>query len=51
MPETDLGVVPELARSLLDDPDRLVLMSERMRELARPDAARIIAEELIALAA
>jgi UDP-N-acetylglucosamine--N-acetylmuramyl-(pentapeptide) pyrophosphoryl-undecaprenol N-acetylglucosamine transferase len=51
VPETDLGVVPELARSLLDDPDRLVLMSERMRELARPDAARIIAEELIALAA
>jgi UDP-N-acetylglucosamine--N-acetylmuramyl-(pentapeptide) pyrophosphoryl-undecaprenol N-acetylglucosamine transferase len=51
VPETDLGVVPELARSLLDDPDRLMLMSERMLKLARPDAARIIAEELIALAA
>jgi UDP-N-acetylglucosamine--N-acetylmuramyl-(pentapeptide) pyrophosphoryl-undecaprenol N-acetylglucosamine transferase len=51
VPETDLGVVPELARSLLDDPDRLMLMSERMLKLARPNAARIIAEELIALAA
>jgi hypothetical protein len=28
-----------------------MLMSERMLKLARPDAARIIAEELIALAA
>ena len=51
VPETDLGVVPELARSLLDDPDRLELMAERMRGLARPDAAQVIAEELIALAA
>ena len=51
VPETELGVVPELARSLLDDPDRLELMAERMRGLARPDAAQVIAEELIALAA
>jgi len=51
VPETELGHVPELARSLLDDADRLVLMGQRMRELARPDAARVIAEELIALAA
>jgi len=43
--------VPELARSLLDDPRRLQLMAERMRELARPDAAQVIAEELIGLAA
>jgi UDP-N-acetylglucosamine--N-acetylmuramyl-(pentapeptide) pyrophosphoryl-undecaprenol N-acetylglucosamine transferase len=50
VPETELGRVPELARSLLDDPDRLVMMSERMRSLARPDAARTIAEELISLA-
>jgi UDP-N-acetylglucosamine:LPS N-acetylglucosamine transferase len=41
--------VPELARSLLDDPDRLELMAERMRALAKPDAARVIAEELIEL--
>jgi UDP-N-acetylglucosamine--N-acetylmuramyl-(pentapeptide) pyrophosphoryl-undecaprenol N-acetylglucosamine transferase len=51
VPETELGLVPELARSLLDDPDRLELMAERMRTLARPDAAVVIAEELIALAA
>jgi UDP-N-acetylglucosamine--N-acetylmuramyl-(pentapeptide) pyrophosphoryl-undecaprenol N-acetylglucosamine transferase len=51
VPETELGVVPELARSLLDDPGRLSLMTERMRALARPDAAQVIAEELIALAA
>jgi UDP-N-acetylglucosamine--N-acetylmuramyl-(pentapeptide) pyrophosphoryl-undecaprenol N-acetylglucosamine transferase len=51
VPETELGLVPELARSLLDDPDRLELMAERMRSLARPDAALVIAEELIKLAA
>ena len=36
VPETELGRVPELARSLLDDADRLDLMAERMRALARP---------------
>jgi UDP-N-acetylglucosamine--N-acetylmuramyl-(pentapeptide) pyrophosphoryl-undecaprenol N-acetylglucosamine transferase len=51
VPERELGVVPELARSLLDDPGRLELMAERMRALARPDAAQVIAEELIDLAA
>ncbi|HEY3069369.1 MAG TPA: UDP-N-acetylglucosamine--N-acetylmuramyl-(pentapeptide) pyrophosphoryl-undecaprenol N-acetylglucosamine transferase [Gaiellaceae bacterium] len=35
---------------LLADPSRLGTMSEAMRELARPDAADVIAEELIALA-
>src|SRR5438874_4756773 len=50
MPEADLGSVPEIARSLLDDTGRLVRMSERMRALAKPDAARVIAEELIELA-
>jgi UDP-N-acetylglucosamine--N-acetylmuramyl-(pentapeptide) pyrophosphoryl-undecaprenol N-acetylglucosamine transferase len=51
IPETELGRVPDLARSLLDDTARLARMSERMRELAKPDAARVIAEELVALAA
>jgi len=50
VPETDLGQVPEIARSLLDDPDRLDLMAERIRALAKPDAARVIAEELIEFA-
>jgi UDP-N-acetylglucosamine--N-acetylmuramyl-(pentapeptide) pyrophosphoryl-undecaprenol N-acetylglucosamine transferase len=49
MPETELGRVPELARSLLDDPDRLTEMSEAMTRIARPDAAAVIAKELIAL--
>ena len=49
VPETELGRVPDLVRSLLDDPDRLAQMSERMRALAKPDAASDIAEELIAL--
>jgi UDP-N-acetylglucosamine--N-acetylmuramyl-(pentapeptide) pyrophosphoryl-undecaprenol N-acetylglucosamine transferase len=48
--EAELGSVPEIARSLLDDADRLERMSERMRALAKPDAARVIAEELIELA-
>jgi UDP-N-acetylglucosamine--N-acetylmuramyl-(pentapeptide) pyrophosphoryl-undecaprenol N-acetylglucosamine transferase len=49
--ETELGLVPGLARSLLGDPPRLAEMEEAMRRVARPDAADEIAEELIALAA
>jgi UDP-N-acetylglucosamine--N-acetylmuramyl-(pentapeptide) pyrophosphoryl-undecaprenol N-acetylglucosamine transferase len=48
--ETELDTVPGLALSLLGDPERLNVMSGRMRALARPDAAKDIAEELIALA-
>ena len=51
IPETELGVVPALARSLLDDPDRLADMAAAMSRIARPDAADEIAEELFALAA
>jgi UDP-N-acetylglucosamine--N-acetylmuramyl-(pentapeptide) pyrophosphoryl-undecaprenol N-acetylglucosamine transferase len=51
IPETELGLVPALARSLLDDPDRLADMAAAMSRIARPDAADEIAEELIALAA
>jgi UDP-N-acetylglucosamine--N-acetylmuramyl-(pentapeptide) pyrophosphoryl-undecaprenol N-acetylglucosamine transferase len=49
--EEELGRVPELARSLLDDPDRLAQMGAAMGRVARPNAAEEIAEELIALAA
>jgi UDP-N-acetylglucosamine--N-acetylmuramyl-(pentapeptide) pyrophosphoryl-undecaprenol N-acetylglucosamine transferase len=49
-PQTELGTVPELARSLLDDLRRRSAMSTAMRRLARPNAADEIAEELIALA-
>jgi UDP-N-acetylglucosamine--N-acetylmuramyl-(pentapeptide) pyrophosphoryl-undecaprenol N-acetylglucosamine transferase len=51
VPETDLGSVPALVRSLIDDPDRLERMREAMLATARPDAASVIAEELLALAA
>jgi UDP-N-acetylglucosamine:LPS N-acetylglucosamine transferase len=43
--------VPEIVRSLLDDPTRLQEMTAAMLRVARPDAADEIAEELIALAA
>jgi UDP-N-acetylglucosamine:LPS N-acetylglucosamine transferase len=42
--------VPELVRSLLDDPQRLEEMGAAMLRVARPEAADEIAEELIALA-
>jgi len=48
--EIDLEDVPDLVRSLLDDPDRLQRMGEAMRRAARPDAGDRIAEELVALA-
>ena len=48
--EGEAGRVPELIRSLLDDPRRLADMSRAMLRLARPDAADEIAEELVALA-
>ncbi len=46
----DLARVPALTEELLGDPERLVRMSEAMRELAKPEAAAVIADELIAFA-
>jgi UDP-N-acetylglucosamine--N-acetylmuramyl-(pentapeptide) pyrophosphoryl-undecaprenol N-acetylglucosamine transferase len=51
VPEAELGRVPDLARSLLDDPGRLHEMATAMGRVARPHAADEIAEELIRLAA
>ena len=48
--ELDIEDVPDLVRSLLDDPPRLRRMGEAMLRAAKPDAADEIAEELIALA-
>jgi UDP-N-acetylglucosamine--N-acetylmuramyl-(pentapeptide) pyrophosphoryl-undecaprenol N-acetylglucosamine transferase len=50
VPETELGRVPEIVRSLLGDARRLEEMRTAMLRVARPDAADEIAEELIALA-
>jgi UDP-N-acetylglucosamine--N-acetylmuramyl-(pentapeptide) pyrophosphoryl-undecaprenol N-acetylglucosamine transferase len=50
VPETELGRVADLARSLIGDSERLKEMGEAMKRVARPDAADEIAEELIALA-
>ena len=50
VPETELGRVPEVIRSLLDDERRLGEMSAAMLRVARPDAAEVIAGELMALA-
>jgi UDP-N-acetylglucosamine--N-acetylmuramyl-(pentapeptide) pyrophosphoryl-undecaprenol N-acetylglucosamine transferase len=50
VPEPELARVPELVRTLLDDPPRLERMGEAMRAAARPGAAEEIADELLALA-
>jgi UDP-N-acetylglucosamine--N-acetylmuramyl-(pentapeptide) pyrophosphoryl-undecaprenol N-acetylglucosamine transferase len=49
--ELDLDDVPELVRSLLDDPARLQRMGDAMLHAAKPNAAAEIADELLALAA
>ena len=48
--QRDLGRVPALAAELLADPPRLAQMSDAMRALAEPDAADVVADELVALA-
>jgi UDP-N-acetylglucosamine--N-acetylmuramyl-(pentapeptide) pyrophosphoryl-undecaprenol N-acetylglucosamine transferase len=50
VPETELGRVADLARSLIGDAERLKEMGDAMKRVARPDAADGIAEELLALA-
>ena len=50
VPESGLERVPPLVEALFADPERLAAMASAMRAMARPDAADVIAEELIALA-
>jgi UDP-N-acetylglucosamine--N-acetylmuramyl-(pentapeptide) pyrophosphoryl-undecaprenol N-acetylglucosamine transferase len=49
VPEEELDLRRQVTE-LLEDPGRLEAMGRAMRSLARPDAADIVAEELIALA-
>jgi UDP-N-acetylglucosamine--N-acetylmuramyl-(pentapeptide) pyrophosphoryl-undecaprenol N-acetylglucosamine transferase len=48
--QSELGSIPALVEELLADPARLARMSGAMRALAKPDAADVVAEELLALA-
>ena len=50
VPEPEIAGVAEIIRSLLDDEPQRARMGQAMLALARPDAADVIAEELIALA-
>jgi UDP-N-acetylglucosamine--N-acetylmuramyl-(pentapeptide) pyrophosphoryl-undecaprenol N-acetylglucosamine transferase len=50
VPEAELERVPALVGSLLDDPARLQQLAGAMRKTAKPDAAEVIADELVALA-
>ena len=46
----DLDRIPVLVDELLGDTDRLRAMGEAMKALARPDAAGVVADELVRLA-
>ena len=48
--QDELARVPALVEELLGDPARLARMRESMLALAEPDAAEVVADELIALA-
>ena len=50
VPDAEVGRIPELVTELLADRVRLAAMREGMLALARPDAADVIADELVALA-
>jgi UDP-N-acetylglucosamine--N-acetylmuramyl-(pentapeptide) pyrophosphoryl-undecaprenol N-acetylglucosamine transferase len=50
VPDADVDRVPALVDELLADPRRLAAMREAMQALARPDAAEVVADELVALA-
>src|SRR6476619_2780565 len=50
VPNADVDRVPALVHELLAAPERLAAMRRAMLSLARPDAADVITDELVALA-
>ena len=50
VPDAEVDRVPALVDELLAAPERLMAMRGAMLSLARPDAANVIADELVALA-
>ena len=50
VPDADVDRMPALVHELLAAPERLAAMRRAMLSLARPDAADVIADELVALA-
>ena len=50
VPDVEVDRVPALVAQLLADPARLTSMRESMLALGRPDAADVVADELVALA-
>jgi UDP-N-acetylglucosamine--N-acetylmuramyl-(pentapeptide) pyrophosphoryl-undecaprenol N-acetylglucosamine transferase len=48
--QEELALVPALVEELLGTPERLQAMGQAMKELAKPDAAAEIADELVRLA-
>ena len=50
VPDANVDRVPALVAELLADPPRLSAMREAMLAFARPDAADVVADELVALA-
>jgi UDP-N-acetylglucosamine--N-acetylmuramyl-(pentapeptide) pyrophosphoryl-undecaprenol N-acetylglucosamine transferase len=51
VPEGEAARAPRLVEELLAEPTRLAAMAGAMREIAKPDAAEEIADELVSLAA
>ena len=50
VPDVEVGRIPQVVAALLASPERLGAMRESMLTLARPDAADVVADELVALA-
>jgi UDP-N-acetylglucosamine--N-acetylmuramyl-(pentapeptide) pyrophosphoryl-undecaprenol N-acetylglucosamine transferase len=50
VPDAEVDRIPALVAELLADPARLASMRDSMLTLARPDAADVVADELLVLA-